>query len=386
VPRSTTTQRPPARQTQSRPSESRALATTQAGLDRRQEQVNHPLVKYIEQAMPRIEKLLPAGVNSERFGALVLQSLIANPDILQCTPESVIQAVLEAAQDGLEPTGARGGAWLVKFGNEAQLIRDYRGVIRLIVGSGSATRVDAQEVRRGEAFSFQPAMPDPIRHEIPAVRETEVLGAYALFWLPDGSKKAEYMTAAEIETTRQKSKAPGSLMWKDFWGQGARKTVIKRGANYLDLRPEIRAKLVTEDEAEFGGAVTVSPVAPDLVERRQAIAERTARLTGGSQQEQEKPEAAAAKAEPAAAAAPEPTLEEAQKAVYAAAKEADLLEALPKDPKSDEYQTVLGDNWTRLDELAAQAIPDKKAEELVSRDWLFLKDRIEAGDFADSAK
>lgn len=386
-PRGSTTQRP---RQESRPNSNTALARTEAGLEQRQQQLDHPLVKYIQQAMPRIEKLLPPAVNAERFGSLVLQSLIANPDILQCTPESVIQAVLEAAQDGLEPTGARGGAWLVKFGNEAQLIRDYRGVIRLIVGSGSATRVDAQEVRKGEAFAFRPASPEPIIHEIPAVREAEVLGVYALFWLPDGSQKAEYMTFAEVEVVRKKSKAPNSLMWSDFWGQGARKTAIKRGANYLDLRPEIRAKLVSEDEAEYGGAVTVSAVAPDLTERRAAIADRTARLTGGTEQPAQ--EAAASQAEagsdnatdPAPAQKadePEPSIDDAQKTVHEAAVKAELVPSLP-EPKADDYEAKLEANWSTIDGLAAQAIPDKKVEEFTGRDWLFVAERIGAGDFA----
>lgn len=288
---------PPRNQTAARPPQQpttalqpAAVARAEAALEQRQQYAAHPIVAYIEQAMPRIEKLLPAAVNRERFGALVLQSLVANPDILSCTPESVIQAVLEAAQDGLEPTGARGGAWLIPFFDKgvrkAQLIRDYRGVIRLIVGSGAAKRVDAQEVRRGDHFEFHPALPVPIVHDVKVPRDGEVLGYYALFWLADGSQKAEYMGVDEVEKTRSKSKAKDSLMWTEFFGQGARKTVIKRGSNYLDLRPEIRAKLVNEDEAEFDyGHVTVEPVPPtDLAERRSAIHERTRRLTGGTEQ------------------------------------------------------------------------------------------------------
>src|SRR5262249_11630096 len=45
-------------------------------------------------------------------------------------------------------------------------------------------------------------------------------------------------------------RAPNSLMWKDFWGEGARKTVIKRLAKYLPLSAEDR-RAIDRDETEF---------------------------------------------------------------------------------------------------------------------------------------
>ena len=213
--------------------ERNALATVEA-------REAHPLVVGIQQRMPAISQMLPAGMDAERFQRVALQAIIKQPDILQCSPESVIAAIVEAAQDGLEPTGARGGAHLVKFGNEAVLIRDYRGVIRIIIESGAATRVDAHVVRHGDEFSLDQASPDPVVHRPNIDAEGEARGYYALFWLPDGTKKAEYMSVGQIEEVRATSRGKDSMGWTKFFDQMARKTVIKRGANYLNLRPDIR--------------------------------------------------------------------------------------------------------------------------------------------------
>lgn len=259
-------------------SPSSALATVEA-------REQHPLVVGIQQRMaaPAFAKMLPAGMDLDRFAAISIQAIVKNPDILTCTPESVVQAIIEAAQDGLEPTGARGGAHLVKFGNEAVLIRDYRGVIRIIVESGAAKRVEAHEVRHGDEFAIDYSSPQPLTHRPKLPPAGEVFGYYALFWLPDGSQQVEFMTVDDIEKVRAKSRGKDSFMWTEFFGQGARKTVIKRGANYLNLRPEIRERLMREDQAEFEGQIISVQRDEHLAESRRRIHDRAARLSTSEQ-------------------------------------------------------------------------------------------------------
>lgn len=251
----------------------------------------HPLVVGIQQRMtaPGFAAMLPAGMDLERFRSVTLQALIKNPDILQCSPASVISAIVEAAQDGLEPTGANGGAHLVKFGSEAVLIRDYRGVIRIVIESGAARRVDARPVRHGDEFALDYASPEPVTHK-PAIPPTgEVYGYYALFWLRDGTKQAEFMTVDDIEQVRAQSRGKDSLGWTKFFDQMARKTVIKRGSNYLNLRPDIRERLTREDEAEFDGQIISVQRDERLSEARSRIHDRAARLTGGQNELSDEP-------------------------------------------------------------------------------------------------
>lgn len=258
-----------------------ALATREA-------REQHPLVVGIQQRMsaPAFMKMLPAGMDFDRFAAVTIQAIIKNPDILACSPDSVIAAIVEAAQDGLEPTGARGGAHLVKFGNEAVLIRDYRGIIRIIVESGAAKRVEAHEVRHGDEFALDYASPHPVTHRPQLPPAGDVYGYYSLFWLPDGSQQAEFMTVDQIEQVRAKSLGKNSWMWTEFFDQAARKTVIKRGANYLSLRPDIRERLLREDTAEYEGQVVSVQRDERLAASRSKIHDRAARLAGPPHPEQ----------------------------------------------------------------------------------------------------
>lgn len=380
----------------------------------------HPIVVGIQSRMPAIRSMLPPGMDEERFMAVTIQAIVKNPDILRCTPESVITAIVEAAQDGLEPTGARGGAHLVKFGDEAVLIRDYRGVIRIIIESRAASRVDARPVRHGDEFALDYASPDPVTHK-PLIPPTgEVYGYYALFWLPDGTKQAEFMTVDEIEHTRAQSRGKDSLGWTKFFDQMARKTVIKRGANYLNLRPDIRERLMREDQAEFEGQIISVQRDERLAASRSKIHERTQRLTGGapaaescphpqaeyvasaaglkcgrcdaliaerppaapiqsSGQGQGAPPASPARAsQPADDAPPAPTtMAAAQSRVGRLAIQHRLVSRIDSDTDWDAFDTFLRGRGLEL--------PPLEASTEAIAEWNALGDRIARGEFDDAA-
>ena len=90
-----------------------------------------------------IRAFLPSDEHRQRFLRIVLKAVGDNPDLAQCTPDSIASAAVEAAMYGLEPSGAVGGAHLVPFNENvgtkdkprwekhAKLITDYRGDIEL---------------------------------------------------------------------------------------------------------------------------------------------------------------------------------------------------------------------------------------------------------------
>jgi recombination protein RecT len=120
------------------PSETTAVAT--------REKV-HPIVLALEERSDVIASLLPKGTDVERFKRIVLQSINRNPALRKCTPNSIVDAAAEAARLGLEPSGAIGGAHLVPYGDTAQLIVDYRGLVELARRSGEIAAIDAAIVR-----------------------------------------------------------------------------------------------------------------------------------------------------------------------------------------------------------------------------------------------
>src|SRR5450756_1882780 len=80
-----------------------------------------------------LARALPAGMDSGRFARVVQTELRKNPELLKCTPQTFILAVLNAAQLGLEP-GPLGHSYLVPFRNskinatECTLLLGYKGL------------------------------------------------------------------------------------------------------------------------------------------------------------------------------------------------------------------------------------------------------------------
>jgi recombination protein RecT len=394
---------------------STAVLAPDTALEERRTQEQHPIIKAIQQRLPAIARVLPRSMDPERFQGIVLHALIQNPELLECTPASILDSVLQAAREGLEPTGGIGGAWLVGFNTNtgtrenprwekrAQLIRDYRGLSRMAIRSGAASKIAAHPVRDGDFFEYELGTDPKIVHRPLIGNNAEAHTFYAIAWLPDGAQQAEVMTRAQVEHIRGKSKSWNaerpSGPWHTDFDQMARKTVIKRLVNYLPLSPETRAQLQAEEAAEFGDTmapvIRVAAVAQhgDLRDR---AAQRAQLLAGSTEQpEQEEPQEGTAEkgttpapaspdAEPPTAAdeptaeptvEPDLTLEEATMSVFAAAKEHKLI----GPPLVTEQQVRAA--WVLLDGLAAKAIPGTPLQELAVADWLAVRERINAGEW-----
>src|SRR3954463_6072003 len=74
-----------------------------------------PAVMMLDARSSALLELLPDEAAALRFRRVATQALVKNPDLLRCTPESVVSSIFEAAAMGLEPTGAAGGAHLVPY-------------------------------------------------------------------------------------------------------------------------------------------------------------------------------------------------------------------------------------------------------------------------------
>lgn len=114
----------------------------------------------IESGRDRITTFLqPLGLNVDRFFNQVRLALRQNPDLQECDVTSLVDAVVKAAELGLDPTGNLGGAWIVPFKKQgkphAQLIPGYRGLIDLAVRSGAVVGLDAVIVHAKDVFDYQ---------------------------------------------------------------------------------------------------------------------------------------------------------------------------------------------------------------------------------------
>jgi len=393
----------------------------------------HPIIAQIDARMPQIAEMLPAGMDPVRFRRVVVQALVKNPDLWQCTPISVVTAIVEAAEAGLEPTGSLGRAYLipytVKGEKRAQLQIGFRGYAEL-AWRADRTLLSAEAVRKGDDFDyaagtqpflrFRPNIDDPEREK----GDANITHFFALATFPDGRVRFEVMSRAAADRIRDRARYRNPV-WESDYGEMGKKTAVRRLVKLLPLSPQMRAVLAREEEYDF--APDEAPAARPVVATRQAaVAQRLAALpapdpeppaegeapaqpiwmrrlhavgaelgfdhaaihdlavaTMGVASLSELDEASAVQLEellrnqqpasgaavPPPAADPSPADTSAELALHAAAKEHGIF---PADAEPEAA-------WAAIDAVARAAFPDRDPDSLNAHDYAVLAAAITAG-------
>lgn len=201
--------------------------------------------------LDQFRQALPAHFAPDRMRRLALTAFRQSPRLRDCSPASVMASIMTAAQYGLE-IGIQGKAYLVPHGNECTLIVGYRGLIELVLRSGAVRTIAAHVVYRTDDFTIAYHETVPFVH-IPNLERPagdKVLGVYMHAVTATGEHVIEWMTSAEVEAVRNRSRAGKSGPWVTDWSEMARKTVVRRGVKYLAMSTEVADVLAAEDAQE----------------------------------------------------------------------------------------------------------------------------------------
>ena len=199
----------------------------------------------VQSMMPQIQKALPSVLTGERFGRMVLTALSSTPQLQDCTPQSFLGAMMQAAQLGVEPNTPLGQAYLIPYRNhgrlECQFQLGYKGMIDLAYRSGEITDVSAHQVHENDTFEYELGLTPKLKH-IPALKDRGAVTQYYAVWhTKNGGYGFEVMSREDIETHMRKfSKAAGSSFspWSTNFDAMAKKTVLKQSLKYAPLKTE----------------------------------------------------------------------------------------------------------------------------------------------------
>lgn len=170
------------------------------------------LMNSVTAGRDELAAYLPQHLSVDRFIAQVKMALFKNAKLLECTPASVFDSVRQAADLGLDPSGALGSAWLVPYGATCQLIPGYRGLIDLACRSGFVKTINAWVIHEkdlwqapfaGKLPKHRPYFPMPEDDQNPG----RVIGAWARAVMPSGATECLVMPFAKLEGIRQRSPA-----------------------------------------------------------------------------------------------------------------------------------------------------------------------------------
>ena len=178
---------------------------------------------------------LPKQIGVDRFSRIVMTSVQLTPGLLDCTPQSLLSAVLTCAQLGLEPDGVRNMAHLVPFGKKVTFIPGYMGLLDLAMRSGKFINIEAHIVYRKDAFDYEHGSNPHIHHK-PAFEEAnrgEQTAAYCIAFFKSGGFQFRVLPMSYVKEIQHRSPAGRSGPWVTDFDAMALKTAIRHTVKYL---------------------------------------------------------------------------------------------------------------------------------------------------------
>ncbi len=223
----------------------------------------HQIVNWLQNpaTLSQLRTALPNHFPAERMARLALTAFRTNRGLLNCSPASIMAAIMTAAQLGLEPH-VNGHCYLVPHGNECTLIVGYQGLLDLIRRSGQVKMISARVVYESDVFEIAYEQTPPFKHR-PHLRRAateKVVGVYMHAILEGGEHVFEYMTVDDVNAIRNRARAGKSGPWSTDWNEMARKTVLRRGAKYLPRSVNMADALDIADRAEASAYVDATAV------------------------------------------------------------------------------------------------------------------------------
>lgn len=147
---------------------------------------------------PRFAEVLPKHMSMDRMSRIALTTIRTNPKLLECKVSSLMGAVMQAVQLGLEP-GLLGHCYILPYKSEATFIIGYKGMIDLARRSGHIQSIYAHAVYENDEFEYELGLHPQLKHKPSFGDRGEFIGAYAVAHFKDGGHQMEFMPKSEIE-------------------------------------------------------------------------------------------------------------------------------------------------------------------------------------------
>jgi len=204
---------------------------------------------------------------AQPYIASVLMTVMKSRDLMQCEPESILFAALDAAQLRLSVAPQLGHAYIIPFARKATMIVGYKGMKFMAIRTGLYAALDSIPIFQGERVEVDRmgGWAEPTGDK--ATDLTKIIGRLAYFKMNDGYKKALYMTREEIHAhARQFSKGYNSpdSAWRKPWMVGAMEAktpfrLLMEHDGYMDPFELAVSKREEESQIVVGSAVDVTP-------------------------------------------------------------------------------------------------------------------------------
>ena len=204
-----------------------------------------------------IKNALPAYLPVEKFVRTALTAINSNPKLAECSQESLLAAIMNSAQLGLEFNTPLGEAYLIPYGNKVNFQLGYKGLLKLAYNTGQFKRITAREVRENEDFDFDYGTGEISHRPCLTGDSGDVIGYYAIYQTKDGGQDIFYFSKADAERYgRTFSQSYNSGPWKTNFDAMAKKSALIQVLKYAPKAIESQAlvQATNFDNANFSGS------------------------------------------------------------------------------------------------------------------------------------
>lgn len=217
--------------------------------------------------------------NAMKSAWLIIQDLVdkdKRPVLEVCTRDSVINALLDMAIQGLNP--AKKQCYFIAYGDKLTMQRSYFGSIHVAkTVNPNVEEIIGEVVYEGDIFAYKKVRGKTVisNHEqkLENINKANIKAAYCSVFYRDGSEDSTIMTFAEIKQAWQQSKnypiddagnlKTGSVHNK-FTAEMAKKTVISRACKTIINSSDdgsLIIRVYKQTEAEAAEAEAIAEIA-----------------------------------------------------------------------------------------------------------------------------
>ncbi|CAJ7848607.1 RecT protein [Burkholderia pseudomallei] len=235
--------------------------------------------QFFESQKGTLAAVLPRHVSPDRMLKIALGALRTTPKLMECTVESLMGAVVQCSQLGLEPNTPLGHAYLIPFekkrkvGNEwvtdkveTQIVIGYKGLIDLARRSGQVVSIAAHAVHEHDHFDYAFGLDEKLEHKPAMSTRGRVIAFYAVAKLVGGGHAFEVMSAEQVNEIRDASqnykfaRDKSKTVWGQHYEEMGRKTVLRRLFKYLPVSIELASAAAIDDVGASGRSQALDTV------------------------------------------------------------------------------------------------------------------------------
>jgi len=212
-----------------------------------------PIYQMLAQYKTAITSVLPNHLKPERMLRIAHSMIYRTPKLKDCTPLSLINAVIEISTLGLEVGRT---AHIIPFKAEATVIVDYKGFIELAHRSNQIASFPFKPVYEKDVFEYEEGTTRYIKHKPAREKRGQLVAAYAIANFKGGGFDFEVVLPEDIEAT--KKRAPGARSKDSPWNDPDQewtmwtKTAVRRLAKRIPQCPELQKAAYLEELVEAG--------------------------------------------------------------------------------------------------------------------------------------